>query len=70
MGFGGESGAGALPRELVDAMAAALERERGEVDPAAKERIQAEVRAALDGWLRKRVTTAQAVLLLRIASKE
>ena len=66
----GESGGGALPKELVDAVEAALQRERGEVDPEARERIQANIRASLDGWLRKRMTTEQAVLLLRIASRE
>jgi hypothetical protein len=70
MGVDRESSAEGLPGELVEAVAAALEQERREVDAEARERIQAGVRATLDGWMRKRVTTAQAVLLLRIASKE
>jgi hypothetical protein len=49
MGIGGESSAGALPGELVEAVKAALERERGEVDPEARQRIQAGIRASLDG---------------------
>jgi hypothetical protein len=70
MGLGGESSAVSLPAELVEALEAALERERGEADPEARQRIQAGIRASFDSWLRKRVTTAQAVLLLRIASRE
>ena len=61
---------GTLPPELVTAVASALERERGETDAEKRAQIQTSIRAAVDGWLRGRVTTAQAVLLLRVASLE
>ncbi len=67
---GGNSGIDRLPPELLAAVESALERERGEVDAEKRERMHTGIRAAVDGWLRGRVTTAQTVLLLRIASHE
>lgn len=69
MQAGGKFGAGALPPELIAAIEWALSRAREEVDTERKARLQTEVRAALDGWHRGRVTTAQAVLLLRITAQ-
>lgn len=66
----GGSGAGTLPPELVEAVASALECERDEIDAERRERIQSTIRASIDGWLRGRMTTERAVLLLRIASQK
>lgn len=60
----------APPPELVEALASALERERTEGDAQKRARIVAGARAAVDAWRRGRMTTAQAVLLVRIASRD
>jgi hypothetical protein len=70
MGSGGQSGTGPLPPELLAAVESALEREHGEADAEKRARMQTGIRAAVEGWQRGRVSTAQAVLLLRIASQE
>lgn len=65
----GHRNAGAPPpQELIEALAAALERERDERDAEKRARILAGARAALDAWRRGRMTTAQAVLLVRVSS--
>ena len=61
---------GEPPQELVEALACALERERAEGDAQKRARIVAGARAAVDAWRRGRMTTAQAVLLVRIASRD
>lgn len=65
-----DSRAGAPPQELVEALASALERERGENDAQNRARILTRARAAIEAWRRGRVTTAQAVLLVRLAAGE
>lgn len=65
-----DSRTGAPPPELVEALAAALERERSEQDAQNRARILTGARAAIEAWRRGRVTTAQAVLLVRIAARE
>lgn len=65
---GGNWGIDRLPPELVAAVESALQRERGEADVEKRAHMQMGIRAALDGWLRGRISTPQAVLLLRIAS--
>lgn len=60
----------APPPELMEALASALERERAESDLQKRARILGGARAAMDAWRRGRMTTAQAVLLVRIASRD
>jgi hypothetical protein len=54
----------ALPQELIDAVSAALDREAVELDIAKRAHLLASTRRTVDGWLRGRLTTPQAVALL------
>jgi hypothetical protein len=54
----------ALPQELIDAVTVALDREALEVDIAKRAHLLAATRRTVDGWLRGRITTPQAVALL------
>lgn len=60
----------ALPQELLDAIANALDREASASDVEQRARLLAATRTTIEEWLRGRLTTEEAVALLRTAIAE
>jgi hypothetical protein len=58
----------AVPRELWAAVTQAHDRELGEVDEVRRVELHARTMRTLDAWLRRRVTTADAVAALGAAA--
>jgi hypothetical protein len=60
----------ALPPELLDAVAKALDREASASDVGQRARLLAATRTTIEEWLRGRLTTEEAVALLRTATAD
>ncbi len=57
-----------MPSELMEAVTNALEREAAERDVEKRAQLLTATRATIEAWTRGRLTTEQAVLLIRLAA--